>query len=335
MRRVLVAGGYGLVGGWIARHLRNAGHNIDLVIGGRRPEAGAALARELGARVAQIDTEDAASSLARAGSFDLVISVLQDPNDNLLRAVLSAGAAHLGIVRKADNVGPTAITASLLALRPALVMGHWQAGVATFAAMATTQEFERVERIELAALFDYADPTGPMAANDSGAFFTKALVRHDRQWARIEPAENIRLVERGDLPAFSAQPMGVLDVPGLAAVTNATHVRFDLGTGDSAGTTAGGPASHEIYIDIWGRDRLGSLHGRRTVVSDPKGQAHLTAIGALIGAERVLGLDGRVPPGAGVVFPEAVVNPQRALARLRAFGVHITTEPSTPGQPAP
>src|SRR5882724_4536910 len=143
MTRVLVAGGYGLVGGWIARHLRAAGHNVDLVIGGRRPEAGAELARELGAGVARIDTDDAAASLAGAGAVDLVISALQDPDDNLMKAALGAGAAHIGIVRKADNVCPTAMAAALLARRPALVMGHWQACVATFAAMVTAQEFER------------------------------------------------------------------------------------------------------------------------------------------------------------------------------------------------
>ncbi|MFC7640547.1 hypothetical protein ACFQX6_05630 [Streptosporangium lutulentum] len=66
----------------------------------------------------------------------------------------------------------------------------------------------------------------------------------------------------------------------------------------------------------------------RTVVSDPLGQAHLTALGVLIGIERVLGLDGALPPGAGVVLPETAIDPVRALSRLRAFGVGITTVPS-------
>lgn len=327
MTRVLVAGGYGLVGGWIVRHLRAAGHDVDLVIGGRRPEAGAELAGELGASVARIDTDDAAASLAAVGPVDLVISALQDPDDNLLMAALRAGAAHIGIVRKADSVGTTAVAASLLARRPALVMGHWQAGVTTFAALAAAREFEQVERIELAGLFDYADPTGPMTANDSGAFFTEALVRRDGRWARLDQAANIRTVERGELPAFKAQPMGVLDVPGLVAVTNAPHVRFDLGTGDSAGTAAGQAASHEIYVDVRGRDHQGEPGGLRTVVSDPHGQAHLTALGVLVGAERVLGLDGEAPPAAGLILPEGTIDPQRALKRLREFGVRVETEP--------
>lgn len=327
MTRVLVVGGYGLVGGWISRHLLSAHRDIDVVIGGRHPEAGAELASELGASVARIDIDDATAGLADLGPVDLVVSALQDPDDNLLMAAVRAGAAHIGIVRKVDTVGPTAIAASLLARRPALVLGHWQAGITTLAALATAQEFDRVERIEMAGLFDYADPTGPMTANDSSAFFTKALVRRDGRWERIGQADNIRTVERGPLQSFQAQPMGVLDVPGLVAATNARDVRFDLGTGDSAGTTAGGPASHEIYIDIWGRDKQGDSESRRTVVSDPMGQAHLTALGVLVGAERVLGLDGKASPKAGLIFPEGTIDPQRAVTRLREFGVRIETEP--------
>ncbi|MFC7640544.1 hypothetical protein ACFQX6_05615 [Streptosporangium lutulentum] len=41
MHRILVVGGYGLVGGWAVRHLRAAGHDLDVVIGGRRPDEAA------------------------------------------------------------------------------------------------------------------------------------------------------------------------------------------------------------------------------------------------------------------------------------------------------
>ena len=84
--------------------------------------------------------------------------------------------------------------------------------------------------------------------------------------------------------------MGVLDTPALAAMTGAGDVRFDLGTGTS------------------------------------RGQGHLTALGVLIGAERLLGLDGEPPAEGGLVFPESAIDPDRALARLRAFGVHIEAQ---------
>lgn len=326
MTRILIAGGYGLVGSWIARHIRAAGHPVDLVIGGRRPEKGRDLAREVDASLTRVDTEDATVCLADAGPVDLVVSALQDPDDRLMRAALAADAAYIGIVRKADNVGPTAIVAVAQARRPVMLMGHWQAGVTTFAALAAVQGVERVERVEMAGLFDRADEAGPMTTEDSGSFFTKALIRRDRRWEWIVPADNRRVVERADLPAFKARPMGVLDVPGIAAITDAPHVRFDLGTGDSIGTAAGGPPSHEIFVDVSGVDRGGARITRRTVVSDPRGQAHLTALGVLIGIERVLGLDGAAAPGPGLVLPERAIDPQRALARLREFGVDIATQ---------
>ncbi|MGC1305112.1 MAG: hypothetical protein WA840_22315 [Caulobacteraceae bacterium] len=326
MTRVLIAGGYGVVGGWIARHLRAAGHDIDLVLGGRTPESGAALAAELKAGVVALDSDDAADGLARAGAFDLVICALQDPDDNLLNAALRAGSAYVGVVRKLDNLGPTAMACSILAQRPALLLGHWQAGVTTFAALAAASALRRVDQIAIAALFDPTDRAGPMATRDSGAFFTRALMRRDGAWDRVAQADNIREIERGDLPAFMAQPMGVLDVAGLQVMTGARDVRFDIGLGQSIGAAAGGDASHDIYIDLAGEDPQGRLVRQRMLVSDPHGQAHLTALGVLVGAERLLGLDGAPPPAAGLVFPERAIDPHRATARLRAFGVRVQTE---------
>lgn len=323
MRKVIIAGGYGVVGTWIARHLHAAGHDLEVIIGGRHPDSGAELAEELGASVAYVDSENPASAFAEIGPVDLVISALQDPNDNLLRATLQSGAAYIGVVRKVDNLGATAMLATSLSRRPVLLMGHWQAGVTTLAALAAAQSFARIESIELAALFDRADKAGPMTMNDSGAFFSKALIRHDGQWERIEQTENIRTIVREDLPPFHAQPMGVLDVPALVAKTNADRVRFDIGMGESAGTLTGKQASHEIFIDVTGENHQHERVTHRTVVSAPLGQAHLTALGAMLGAERILGLDGAAAPAAGLHFPENTIDPHRAMSRLREFGVNI------------
>lgn len=322
--RVLIAGGYGLVGGQIAQLLRQAYHDLDLVLAGRNPDAGAALAAELRATTVALDV--AAPDLAGVGPVDLVIAALQDPGDNLLMAALRAGAAHIGIVRTADSMASSAIAAAALAQRPALMLGHWQAGVLTLAALAAARDFAQVESVEMAALYDYADPIGPMTANDAGGFVGRALIRRGGTWESVEAAEHGRSVARPGQPAFDALPMGVLDVPALAAMTGAREVRFDLGTGTSGGTAAGGPASHDLYIELTGRDTAGTAMARRVIVSDPKGQAHLTALGVLIGAERLLGLDGAPPPAAGLVFPEGVLDPARVMARLQGFGVTVETQ---------
>mgnify|MGYP000645621301 CR=1 FL=1 len=48
MQRVLVIGGYGLVGSHFVRQLRTSRPNAALLLGGRSPEAGEALAAEIG-----------------------------------------------------------------------------------------------------------------------------------------------------------------------------------------------------------------------------------------------------------------------------------------------
>lgn len=321
--RVVIAGGYGLVGGFVARHIRAAGHDVDLMLAGRNPQQGKALARELGAATLRLDVNDPAAGLAEAGPVDLVIATLRDPGDNLLMAALRGGAAHIGIVRTSDSLASTAIAAAALARRPALVLGHWQAGVLTMATLAAARAFRKVGRVEMAALYDYADPIGPMTAADAGGFVGQALIRRDGTWSQVTAAENSRSVNRGEPPPFEGLPMGVLDTPAVAAMTNARDVRFDLGTGTSIGSAAGKPASHDLYIDLAGEDASGARMSRRTVISDPRGQAHLTALGVLIGAERLLGLDGHPPAGGGLLFPETAIDPDRAMARLGTFGVQI------------
>lgn len=324
--RVLIAGGWGLVGSSIAKVLREAGHDLEIVLAGRTPETGAELAAKLGARQVRLDVADPAEGLAAAGPVDLVIAALQDPDDILLAAALRSGAGHIGITRTAGNLASSAILAAACARRPAMMLGHWQAGALTLAALHVARGFHTVERVEMAALYDYADPIGPMTEADASGFVGEALIRQDGRWLNVHAPEAARSVSRPGQPAFDAMPMGVLDTPALAAMTGARDVRFDLGSGDSLGTAAGGAASHDLYIDISGRDAAGAALHRRTLVTDPQGQAHLTALGVLISAERMLGLDG-APPPSGLVFPESTIDADKAVARLRAFGVRIELLP--------
>ena len=328
MTRVLIAGGYGVVGAWIARELRAAHPGLDLVIAGRNPEHGAALAAEVNAEAARLDVADPAAGLRQVGAVDLVVASLQDPGDNLAMAALAGGAGYITITQGPDSLSFLAI-ASRRAGRPALVLSYWMAGALTLAALESAKALARVDRMELAALYDYADPIGPMTTSDSGEFFgASALIRRDGAWVRVDPSAAVRTVSRQQAPPFEARSMSMLDVFGLAATTGASNIRFDLGIGESLGTLSGGPASSEIYIDLWGQDRSGQPRALRTVVSDPKGQAHLTALGVVVGTERLLGLDGRPALEPGIAFPEDSIDCAEAMHRLRHFGVSIETSPS-------
>lgn len=325
--KILIAGGYGLVGSLIAKHIRQAGFDTELILAGRTPERGRALASELGrAHTVRLDIEDPAPGLRDAGAVDLIVAALNDPSDALLLAAVRAGIAHIGITKTADKISPiVAAAASAPPAAPIVLLGHWQAGVLTLATRHAAQEFAAIDRVEMAALYDYADPIGPMTAEEAGSFVGRALLRQSGNWVWVDAREHTREVVQPSGAVVVSTPMGVLDLPSVAAFTSAPNIRFDLGIGQSLGTRAGAPASHELVIDISGRLMSGEQATRRTVVSDPAGQAHLTALGVLVAIERVLGIDGQPCPPPGIQFPESFIRTSAAIARFNQFGVQIST----------
>jgi len=327
VQRVLIAGGYGVVGGTVARYLCQAAPDLDIILAGRSPESGAALAREIGAETLRLDVDDPAAALAELGPVDLIVAALQDRGDALIHAAMAQGAAHIGITKVVEETGP-AVFAALHAppLRPIVLAGHWAAGVLILAARPAIAEFARVDAIAMAALYDAADSVGPMSAADAEAFSGRALLRRARQWAWVDGGDHGRVLRLAKGHEATVQPLATLDVPSLAALTGARDIRFDFGMGDSLGTRAGGRASHDGVIEIAGTLRSGQPARRRVLVSDPKGVDHMTALGALVVAERVLGLDGLPPPAGGLALPETLVEPERAIARFEQLGVRITTE---------
>ncbi|WNG18355.1 hypothetical protein [Cystobacter fuscus] len=323
--RILIAGGYGLVGSAIARHVRKVSKDVELILAGRNPEKGAALAQELGgATTAHLDVADSARGLREVGPIDLIVAAMQDPGDSLIHAALAQGIAHIGITKQAEDIAPITFTALRTPpKRPLVLLGHWQAGVLTLVASKAAEVFSRVDSIQVAGLFDARDPIGPMTAGDVEHFVGRALLREAGKWAWVDATRHARPVRLSDESVVQGVPMSVLDVPSLAAITGAANVRFDFLQGESLGTRSGRQASHDLYIDIEGLLRDGQRASRRTMVSGPSGNAHLTALGVLVAIERVLGLDGRPAADGGLYLPETLVAPDEALARFKQFGVQV------------
>ena len=85
-------------------------------------------------------------------------------------------------------------------------------------------------------------------------------------------------------------------------------------------------ANHEIVIEVSGLDKNGTPKIAHTTILDPKGQTHLTALGALFQLERLLGLDGAPPSSPGIVYPDTVPQIDAALQVLHYFGVMISPQ---------
>jgi hypothetical protein len=58
-------------------------------------------------------------------------------------------------------------------------------------------------------------------------------------------------------------------------------------------------------------------------VNDPEGQTHLTAVGALIQVDRILGLNGHIAARAGAQYAEAETDPALLRSTLEEFGVTV------------
>lgn len=325
-RSILIVGGYGLIGSALARHLRKMNPDITLVLAGRHPEQGDGLARELGNAHTQYLDIDTLDPTVHPGAFDLIVSALQDPANILITTAMTHGIAHIDITKIASEVAPVAFAAlHQPPRRPVVLLGHWQAGIATLVALNTTHEFRRLDSIDILAVYDPQDPIGPMTANDSEEFSGPALVRRNRKWVWVDNGENTRRIRLANGTEADAAPIPVLDVSSLAAVTDCPNIRFDFAMGTTIGFQATGTASHDITIDFQGELTTGETAGLRTVISDPKGQAHLTALGMALMAERILGLDSRPLPAGGLYLPETLTSADSITARLKTYGISITT----------
>ncbi|OXM14764.1 hypothetical protein [Paenibacillus herberti] len=94
--------------------------------------------------------------------------------------------------------------------------------------------------------------SAPMTVGDSESFIGRALIRESGKWAWIEANTSPRHVELTDGSILEGLPMGLLDVPSLAAATGAPNIRFDFIVGESIGIRAGYVASQDLYIEMEG-----------------------------------------------------------------------------------
>lgn len=344
---VLIAGGYGLVGGQLAELLHARRPDLPLALGGRRPEAGAALAARLGASAVRLDVGDADPLAGLAPRA--VIATVNDPHDRLLLAAVRAGIPYVDIARWTSLVHRAALGATLAGPRaPVMLSSAWMGGVAPLLARACGRDLQPLESIEISILYELKDRAGensveymdrmaePFEVTVNGELRTVRWLSDGRRVAF--PGGKSARVYRLDTPEQATLPLTT------GAPTVATRIGFDstpstlaLVAMRRAGLlrllsrprmtrarrallhTAGDGGSARLVVEVAGE--AGVARGE---VTDPRGQSHLTALGATIAAERVLGLDDAGPEPAGVRLPEQHPDPDLALELLRAHEVEVS-----------
>ncbi|TJZ56879.1 saccharopine dehydrogenase [Streptomyces piniterrae] len=344
---VLLVGGYGTVGSELARL---AAPSWPLLLTGRRPEGGSsrgeALGAELGAEVRRWDLTDPAPF---AAAVRAVVGVVNDPGDRVLRAAVDGGVPYVDITRWTARLQrAVAVVSVLKPVAPVLFSSGWMGGTTNLMAAALAAELGGAERVEVAIRWDLKDRAGADSVEFMDRLGLDYEVLENGQSRRIMPLSGAGRVMIGDLRTKVAR----IDTPEQFTLPISLGVRSAItriGFGSALSTSALLAVKRTGFFrwgrgDCWAPVRRSLLYspgeggvarvrmdvegpaGRRAaILTDPLGQAHLTAVGALMGLRRVLGADG-APPAPGVAFPEMTPRPRDVPGFLLSMGVSISEQ---------
>ncbi|HEV7372830.1 hypothetical protein [Arenibaculum sp.] len=333
---VLILGGTGTVGTRTAQTLRQLHPDLPIAIGARDQDRCRALAAEIGnAHATPVNLGRADLGLARDASYRAVVAVLKENTLNPLRYAQSKGLPYLSMADGAFEIGPAvARHVHRPASAPMMLASHWAVGMATMPALHFAGEFRAVHTIEIAVLMDPEEAIGPMATQDVEQLMQNSprpLLLDDGTWRWVGEQVATRRVENMAGEEVETHAMTVLDTVSLAAATEARSVRMDFGVAQSASRRRGGVPSHEMIIEIEGERKDGKVGRLRVDIESPQGVTGLSALGVSLGVERLLGLAGGAPAAPGLHFPETLIDPVYALARLEEFGGRVRPAPFATG----
>jgi hypothetical protein len=327
---VLIVGGSGVVGSRAARTLRRLEPRLPIAIGGRDLAKAEAIAGEIGlATAARIDLDRRDLGLPGQGgqAFSAIAMFVKDDGLHAMNHAQSRGVPYLDISTGLFEIGPAvARYIHQPSAAPILLASHYLAGTVTLAALYFARELRTVQSIAIGAVLDEQDMGGPAAHADYQRYMTaspNALLLADGKWRWVGGDDATRRFETVDGTEVQAQAYGVLDVVSLAAATGARSVRLDLALGQTASRRRGERFSTEVVIETEGEQRDGSPTRVRHELVHSDGQAPMTALGVAMGLQRLLGLAGGPPVAPGLYFPDAILDPESMVQRLRELGTSI------------
>jgi saccharopine dehydrogenase-like NADP-dependent oxidoreductase len=350
---VLIAGGYGVVGQQAAQVIRQRHPDLPLIIGGRNPAKAETLARELtNADIAMLDVEQ--PNPLNGLRPRAILAVVNDPLDYLLLDAVRGGIPYVDITRWTERVKIAVSGTSAKVLQaPVLLSSAWMAGVAAVVAVAISRQLRGIDRIDISVLYSLKDKAGPNSAEYMDRLATPFSVMLNGMHKQVYPYTDPRTITfpngyKGKAYRFDTPDQFTLPTT-IGARTVAARIAFD----DAMATmllvvlirsglwklmsaqwftplrrsllyNPGSGASHQIVIDAVGQDESGNAKTIQATIVDSQGQTHLTAVGALIQLERLLGLDGALPPAPGIVYPDTAPQIDSALQALCYFGIAVT-----------
>ncbi|BAH44745.1 hypothetical protein BBR47_37680 [Brevibacillus brevis NBRC 100599] len=355
--KVLIVGGYGTVGSQIAKILHDRHPTLELLLGGR--SAGKPLpfaSTRLKPFLLDISKSD---PLAHApDDLALIISAVNDPDDKLLLAAVRRQIPLIDVTRWTER-----FTRSIDRLKkenmgsPVILASGWMGGTVALLASIHTSSLQDV-RIHLHALYSLQDKAGP----DSTDYMDRMTIPFT-----VTTPTGVKEVTPMSDPVPVTFPNGFhtkcyrLDTPDhmtLVKAPNVTAADFRIAFDNKLSTFAlvllvksriwdmlgkstrqkilynpGAGSPHHVVIQINGRNEHGMNVKRQVEITDPKGQTHLTALGAAIFAQPVLRQSENETVTPGVLFPEDLrhleMSAEDILQFYRSEGVQITIHDET------
>jgi hypothetical protein len=349
---ILIVGGYGVVGQQLAALVRHYHPTLSLLLAGRNPTRAEALAHRLTyADGIVLDVTHPKPLNGRKPRA--ILSAVNDPYDFLLLEAAQNGIAYLDITRWTERVKTARMRLAGETLgAPVLLSSAWMSGVAALVAVSLARQLNTVESIDISILYSLQDKAGPNSTEYLDRLATRYTVMIDGEQQLVDPLTDPRKV---NFPGNLLTKVYRLDTPEqltlpdtTGARTVAARIAFDdalstvllvfltrsgiwkLLSGEQLTTFRrsllyhpGKGARHEMVVEVAGFTENHLSTRLRAELVDPQGQTHLTAVGALIQMERLLGLDGLPAPVPGILYPDTAPNLQFAFQMLEREGVTI------------
>ena len=356
MISVLIAGGYGVVGTQVAQILARRHPQLQLLLGGRHPHEAEPLAASLPQAMTQRLDLDALDPLAPLKALpDVILVAANDRHDHLLRSSLRRGIAIVDITRWTERVRDALAWATAIKpTTPVVLASSWMASVPATLAVEAARGFESLSRIDLDILYALRDRAGPNSVEYMDRLATPFFAQLEHRRVLRAPFSEHRRVAFGPDHAYTTALFDSPDQMSLPALTGVGTVAAHLGFDHEASNTLlrgivrsglwraiSGPAftrlrrkllfnpgagdHHRVRITLQGLAVGGGARRIVIDVDDPAGQTHLTALGAAVQVERVLGLGGTDSAAPGVQFAEAATDASWLRGRLIEAGVGVRT----------
>lgn len=343
MKKILVVGGYGTVGLQIAEILHKTYPHYEIALGGRNPKkAKEQIEINPNFHLVKVDNE-IDDPLSQSGDdWLLIINAVNDLGDHLLKASVEKGIPFVDITRWTERVHEARkLLEDKELAAPVVLASGWMAGIPALLASLYVSDLPDVQKITINTLYSIKDKSGPNSIEYMDRLTIPFHVAEEGKIVTVKPMTD---PEKVIFPNGYETNCFRLDTPDhftLVETVKARSAHFRIAFDHKPSAyflyflvntglwklihgerykdlrrkllyRPGNGHEHHIVLTVQGNNRLNKTTTRTITVTDPKGQTHLTAVGATLQAIALIEKErkGRIyyPEDARIYLDEAFIH---------------------------